>query len=189
MDIDKDRALAVMLLADNRTSIAQAIVRLARRLEPRWGNVQGSVAEASAETQLKAVERFLKNDDPQPILDLVRDLVRLRKHVGFGVADFAAKSHAYLPVIRKVFMRSPHPLAESLRAFDFVEGAMLPLIARTLQEIVAAPAEDNPDDLDELEDTVPGARRQPISLNPFTMIDVEAELVRPRGAARITPDG
>ena len=137
MDLTPDRALAVALLADNRTSIAQAIVRLARRLEPRWGNVPGSVAEKSAENQLKAVERFLKTDDPTAILELVADLVRLRRHTGFGVGDFAVKSHAYLPVLRKVFMRSKHPLEESLRAYDVVESAMLPLVARILQEALA----------------------------------------------------
>lgn len=188
MDLHPDRALAVTLLADNRTAIAQAIVRLARRLEPRWANVPSAVAEASAENQLKAVEKFLKTDDPTQILDIIRDLVRLRRHVGFGVGDFAVKSHAYLPVIRKVFMRSKVPLAESLSAYDIVEGTMLPLMARILQEMVAAPVEDRVDDLDDLDDTVPGARRAAlISLNPFTMVDVEEDL-RPTRASRVTLD-
>lgn len=176
LDTNPDRALAVMLLAERRTEIAQAIVRLARRLEPRWTTVPQSVAEASAATQVRAVEKFLSTGDASELLSTVRQLVKLRQHGGFGVGDFAIKSHAYLPVIRKVFLRAKLPAGDGMRAYDIVESAMLPLIALLLTEL-APPVAQKFDELDEEEDTVPGARAaQVLSLNPFTMVDVDAEL-------------
>lgn len=176
LDTQPDRTLAVTLLAERRTEIAQAIVRLARRLEPRWGTVPQSVAEASATTQLRAVEKFLRTGDASELLSTVRELVKLRQHGGFGVGDFAIKSHAYLPVIRRVFLRVKHPTSDAMRAYDVVESAMLPLIALLLTEL-APPVLQNFDELDEEEDTVPGARAAQVqSLNPFTMVDVDAEL-------------
>lgn len=174
--MDADRTTAVTLLAERRTEIAQAIVRLARRLEPRWSNVPQAVAEASAATQLRTVEKFLRTGDASELLSTVRQLMTLRQHSGFGVGDFAVKSHAYLPVIRKVFLRVKHPTADAMRAYDVVESAMLPLIALLLTEL-APPVPQKLDELDEEEDTVPGARAGQVrSLNPFTMVDVDAEL-------------
>lgn len=175
LPLDHDRTVAVTLLAERRTEIAAAIVRLARRLEPRWQSVPLPVAEASAAMQLRAVERFLRTGNADDLLGTVRELVKLRQHGGFGVGDFAVKSHAYLPVIRKVFLRVKKPHEEALRAYDVVESAMLPLIALLLTEM-APPVPQHFDELDEQEDTVPGARTVPVSLNPFTMVDVEAEL-------------
>jgi hypothetical protein len=179
MNLDKDRALAVALLAEHRQHIAQSIVRFTRRLEPRWTAVPTSVAEASAAAQLRSVEEFLKTDDPEPLLTVIRDAARLRRHVGFEVGDFAVKSHAYLPVIRKVFMSTNRLPSESLRAYEVVESAMLPLMARLLKELAAAPAEITADELEDQTDTVPRNKKQVVSLNPFTMVDVEADLTDP----------
>ena len=106
----------------------------------------------------------------------MRELVKLRQHGGFGVGDFAVKSHAYLPVIRKVFLRAKQPASDAMRAYDLVESAMLPLIALLLTEL-APPLPQRFEELDEQEDTVPGARAGVVrSINPFTMVDVDAEL-------------
>jgi hypothetical protein len=172
---DRDRSLALTLLAEHRARIAAAVVRFARRLEPKWTAVPETVAMASATNQIKAIEQFLRSDDGEVLLSTVRDLVRLRKHTGFGVGDFAVKSHAYLPVIRRVFLQSNRAQSDSLRAYDVVESAMLPMIARLLQELAAEPADTSLDD-DDTDVTVPGKRGALHSLNPFTMVDVDADL-------------
>jgi len=178
--IDKDRALAITLLAEYRKEIAESIVKFTRRLEPRWTSVPAQVAEKSAANQLRAVEDFLRTSDSNALLETIRDLVRLRKHVGFAVGDFAVKSHAYLPIIRKTFLKSNRLSSEVMRSDDVVESAMLPLIARILQELANAPDEASVDELEDSEDTVPGGRAPHlVSLNPFTMVDIEADMTNP----------
>jgi hypothetical protein len=179
MELEKDRALAVQLLSENRTQIAQAIVRLTRRLEPRWTSVPQQVAEASAAAQLRAVEHFLKTNDSGQLMTTIMDAAKLRRHVGFEVGDFAVKSHAYLPVIRKIFLQQNRLPSETMRAYEIVESTMLPLIARILKELTSVPPEMSVDEADEQTDTVPHGKKIPISLNPFTMIDVEADLTSP----------
>lgn len=176
--MDAERALAIRLLSEHRARIAAGIRRLGTKLEPRFGSIPAEVAEASIATFLRDLEHFLATGDPEPLASTVRATIRLRRHVGFSGAHFAVYSHAYLPIVRKVFLQAGELPIPTLRAFDQVENAVLPVMARLLSDVAmsADPASDA-----DFDDTQPSlaSPRGSHPLNPFLSLSVDEELTDP----------
>lgn len=176
--MDDSRALAIRLLSDNRERIARGVRRLGARLEPRFESIPAEVSEASIAGFLRDLEHFLRSGDAEPLASTVRATVRLRRHVGFTPAHFAVFSHAYLPVIRRVFLQAAELPLPALRAFDDVENVVLPVLARLLADFaLAGPANAE----DEIDDTQPAlaAPRTGRNANPFLSLSVDEELTDP----------
>ncbi|OGQ17021.1 MAG: hypothetical protein A2138_09125 [Deltaproteobacteria bacterium RBG_16_71_12] len=136
------------------------------------------MSEASICTFLRDLEHFLATGDAAPLASTARATIRLRRHVGFSAAHFAVFSHAYLPIIRKVFLQSGELPIPALRAFDRVENAVLPVMARLLADfaVVGDSSSDGEDD-----DTQPSlaSPRCDRALNPFLSLSVDDELTDP----------
>lgn len=176
--MDEESSLAIRLLSDHRARIAAGVRRLGSKLEPRFASIPDEVTEASISTFLRDLEHFLATGDAAPLASTVRATIRLRRHVGFTAAHFAVYSHAYLPIIRKVFLQSGELPVPALRAYDLVENAVLPVMARLLADFALAgdPATDGDDD-----DTQPSlaSPRGGRTLNPFLSLSVDDELTDP----------
>ncbi|MDP2345006.1 MAG: hypothetical protein Q8O67_28935 [Deltaproteobacteria bacterium] len=141
--MDTNLALALQLLdEDRRKEIARGVFRLARRLEPALESIPEATAEGSIASFARGLELYLRTGDVAALVDIVRATVVLRRLGGFGTPILLAMSHAYLPIIRKVFLRHAPDIARGLAAYDVVESAVLPLIVRLLQE--AGRHEDDP---------------------------------------------
>lgn len=176
--MDEARALAIRLLSENRARIARGIRRLGSRLEPKFDSIPAEASEASIAGFLRDLEHFLKTNDAEPLASTVRATVRLRRHVGFTPSDFAVFSHAYLPVIRRVFIQAAEQPLPALRAFDDVENVVLPVLARLLADFALAGLID-PEA--EGEDTQPSGYVPSTgkNVNPFAYLSVEEELTDP----------
>ncbi len=176
--MDAERALAIRLLAEQRARIAAGVRRLGCKLEPRFESIPAEVAEASIASLLRDLEHFLATGDHRPLASTVRATVRLRRHVGFSSGDFAVYSHAYLPIIRKVFLQAGEQPLATMRAFDQVENAVLPVMARLLSDValVGEPASDA-----DIDDTKPSlaSPRGSQAPNPFVSLSVDEELTDP----------
>ncbi|MCC7110755.1 MAG: hypothetical protein IT382_15790 [Deltaproteobacteria bacterium] len=176
--MDDARQLAIRLLSENRTRIARGIRRLGARLEPKFENIPAEVSEASIAGFLRDLEHFLRSNDAGPLASTVRATVRLRRVVGFTAADFAVFSHAYLPVIRRVFVQAAELPLPALRAFDDVENVLLPVMARLLADFALAGLVDPEAEGD---DTAPSlaAPSTGKNVNPFAYLSVDEELTDP----------
>lgn len=178
--MDDATALAIRLLSENRPRIARGVRRLGARLEPRFESIPSEVSEASIAGFLRDLEQLLATGDPEPLASTARATIRLRKHVGFTAAHFAVYSHAYLPVIRKIFLQAGGLPLPALRAYDEVENVVLPFMARILTDFPLmddAPEEENAD-------TQPARAAPGRSANPFISVSVDDEVTDP---ARVPP--
>lgn len=176
--MDAERALAIRLLSQHRARIAAGIHRLGCKLEPRFETIPAEVAEASIAGLLRDLEQFLATGDHQPLASTVRATVRLRRHVGFSAAHFAVFSHAYLPIIRKVFLQSGELPLPTMRAFDQVENAVLPVLARLLSDVAAVGDPALPGDVDDTQPSLASPRGSHVP-NPFVSLSVDEELTDP----------
>lgn len=136
--------LALQLLdAEHRKEIGRGVFRLASRLEPSLASIPASTGEGSIANFIRAVEVYLRTGDAASLFDIVHSTVALRRLGGFGTPVIQAVSHAYLPIIRKVFLRHAPDVTRGLAAYDVVESAVLPLIVRLLQEVTAQEGVDS----------------------------------------------
>ncbi len=176
--MDAERALAIRLLSDHRARIAAGIRRLGCKLEPRFEGIPDEVAEASIATLLRDLEHFLATGDHKPLASTVRATIRLRRHGGFSSAHFAVFSHAYLPVIRKVFLQAGELPLPTLRAFDQVENAVLPVMARLLSDVAMVGDAAADEEADDTQPSLASPRRSQAP-NPFVSLSVDDELTDP----------
>lgn len=176
--MDEESALAIRLLSEQRARIAAGVCRLGAKLEPRFESIPAEVTEASIATFLRDLEHFLATGDAGPLASTVRATIRLRRHVGFSAAHFAVYSHAYLPIIRKVFLQSGELPIPVLRAYDKVENAVLPVMARLLADFALAGEGASDDEFDDTQPSLASPRGDR-ALNPFLSLSVDEELTDP----------
>lgn len=169
------RALALQLLTERTEIIGRVAFRLAKRLDPRMSTLPEDVAAASIATTMRALESFLRTGDPTPVVTAIESVAALRSLIGWSEAHFLVMGNAYLPALRKVFLRYAPDPARGLAAYDVVESAALPLVVRLMQQLQAGTLQ-RPDATAEfrLPHTEPGD-----ATNPFRSVsldDITAEL-------------
>ncbi len=143
--IETPRELAIRLLADNRDHIGRSVYQLTCRLQPHWADVDENAFVHNTHTVLRAVQDYLAGGDPEVIINLARDLLRVRRLAGFTGPEFHLALHTYLPVVRKAFLARAPTMRQGLAAFDVAESICLPLFSRLLEAIARADEQTAPD--------------------------------------------
>jgi hypothetical protein len=177
--MDSTLTLAVRLLNDDgRREIARGVFRLGCRLAPAVASIPAATAEGSIATFMLALANYLKSGDSEPLVETVRSTASLRRLGGFDLPFLLVMSHAYLPVIRKVFLRQAQDVHSGLRAYDLVESAVLPVIATLLRELASETGPGHGFDEDEVDDSpfgrMPKTEEQP-ERPAFELISIEEE--------------
>ena len=171
--MNSNLTLALQLLDDDhKRQIGRGVFRLAKRLDARLGSIPDAAGEGSIANFVRAVEGFLRTNDPQPLMETVRGAVELRRLAGYEVPQLMAISHAYLPVIRKVFLHDAADPKAALGAFEVVESAVLPLMVRLLQEFHAAEKNPGPG-FDEPTEPFSIPVTEETAPSPFNMVSLE----------------
>jgi hypothetical protein len=128
----------VKLLRSHRVRIARALVRQAKRLAPRYEQIDSLAMERSYMSVVFAVERVLETGDDAMLADQTEQLAQMRLAMGFQMEDFLLASLGWLPVMRTFLLEHGKDLAESIADYDEFEAIALPLCARAAAAFVEA---------------------------------------------------
>jgi hypothetical protein len=137
MTIAEPVVLASQLLRRHTVVIGAGVYKLLCRLVPSYRSVDSAAVARSAGHFVNAVARFIDDGDSVPLFAIGNEMVKLRTVSGFATSDMIIGVQVYLPVIRKAFLAHAPTTAAALGAYDVVEGVLLPLQARFIQQLVA----------------------------------------------------
>ncbi|MBI5494439.1 MAG: hypothetical protein HY904_05385 [Deltaproteobacteria bacterium] len=123
--------LAAQLLKSHQVRISRALARQIQQMVPRYREVDAGLLEKNILTLMDGMHALLERGDDRKLMGVVEYVVQIRSIGGFQTGEFMLACLCFLPVMRR-FLADKLPMAQAVAAYEAVENAALPLVARLI---------------------------------------------------------